>query len=188
MPSNPLYPVFLNLAGRPVVVVGGGRVALRRTRALARAGAVVTVVAPRFARGFERLPVGRVDEPWRPSHLRGAAVAFAASDDAAVNASVARVCRARGILVNVCSDAADCDFHVPAAVRQGPVAVAVSTGGHAPSVGARLKREIRAILRAGWAARAAAVGRSRRALKASGRSAASRRRELRALSRGEGRP
>lgn len=51
MPSNPLYPVFLNLAGRPVVVVGGGRVALRRTRALARAGAVVTVVAPRFARG-----------------------------------------------------------------------------------------------------------------------------------------
>ncbi len=183
MPINTLYPVFLNLSGRPVVVIGGGRVALRKVRALVKAGAVVTVVAPRFARGFEKLPVGCVDEPYRPSHLRGAAVAFAASDDRAVNAAVAHVCRAKGILVNICDDPKECDFHVPAALRDGPVAVAVSTGGTAPAVGVRLKREIRGLLSKGWAARAAASARRRKQLRASGASPASRRRALRALAR-----
>ncbi|KAF0242797.1 MAG: precorrin-2 dehydrogenase / sirohydrochlorin [Planctomycetota bacterium] len=162
MSANTLYPVFLNLAGRPVVVIGGGKVALRKTRALVRAGAVITVVAPRFARGFEKLPVGRVEEPYRSSHLRGAAVAFAASDDRVVNAAVKHICRARGILVNVCDDPAGCDFHVPAALRDGTVAVAVSTNGAAPAVGVRLKREIRAMLAAGgWAARAGRAGKKR---------------------------
>jgi siroheme synthase-like protein len=179
MSTNSLYPVFLNLAGRNVVVIGGGKVALRKTRVLVRAGAVVTVVAPRFARGFEKLPVGRVDQPYRPSHLRGAAVAFAASDDRAVNASVMNVCRAKGILVNVCDDAAGCDFHVPAALRDGSVAVAVSTNGAAPAVGARLKREIRALLAAGWAQRAEEAGRKRADLRARGVPPARRRRILR---------
>ncbi len=188
MPLNTLYPVFLNLSGRPVVVIGGGRVALRKVRALVRAGAVITVVAPKFARGFEKLPVGCVNEPWRPSHLRGAAVAFAASDDRAVNATVAHVCRAKGILANICDDPGACDFHVPAAVRDGSVAVAVSTAGTAPAVGVILKKKIRGLLAKGWAARAAASARKRAQLRASGTPPAARRRALRALARhGSGR-
>ena len=181
MSTNTLYPIFLNLAGRPVVVIGGGKVALRKTRALVRAGAVITVVAPRFARGFENLPVGRVDEPYRAAHLRGASVAFAASDDRAVNAAVMNICRAKGILVNVCDDPAGCDFHVPAALRDGTIAVAVSTNGAAPAIGAKLKREIRALLASGWAARAAAAGKKRMELRARGVSSRERRRILLAL-------
>lgn len=183
MPPNTLYPVFLNLTGRPVVVIGGGRVALRKVRALVRAGAVITVVAPKFARGFEKLPVGRVDEPWRPSHLRGAAVAFAASDDRAVNATVAHVCRAKGIMANICDDPGACDFHVPAALRDGSVAIAVSTGGTAPAVGVLLKKKIRDLLAKGWAARVAASARRRAELRASAASPADRRRTLRSLAR-----
>jgi precorrin-2 dehydrogenase/sirohydrochlorin ferrochelatase len=181
MTRNTLFPVFLNLTGRPVVVVGGGRVALRRARALVRAGAVVTVVAPRFARGFERLPVGRVDEAWRVSHLRGAAVAFAATDDRAANDAVARTCRAKGILVNVASDPEASDFHVPASVCRGDVAVAVSTNGASPALASRLRREIAATLANGWAAVAAEAGRARRAVKRSSLSASGRRRVLRSL-------
>jgi len=80
------YPVVLDLAGRRAVVVGGGRVALRKARALADAGARVTAIAPRFLPAFaedERL--ARVAEAYEARHLEGSALVIAATDDPAVN-------------------------------------------------------------------------------------------------------
>lgn len=164
-----LYPIFLRLAGRPVTIIGGGRVALRKARGLAAAGAVVTVVAPEFAKGLARLPVGRVAEPWRVAHLRGAALVFAATDDPAVNRRVAASARARGIPACVVDDADACDFHVPAVSRRGDLAVAISTGGTSPSLAARLRKQVDHLLtrqasareKPARASRAAARGRRR---------------------------
>src|SRR5215510_12347105 len=83
------YPVELDLRGRPAVVVGGGAVALRRTRALAASGAVITVIAPQVASDFADLPVRVIRRRYREGDLTGAWLAHAATDDPAVNAAVA---------------------------------------------------------------------------------------------------
>src|SRR5690349_12848987 len=79
------YPIFLNLEGRPAVVVGAGRVALRKVRGLVEAGARVTVVAPRSEPEFAALPLRMVARRFRASDLKGAALVFAATDDRKVN-------------------------------------------------------------------------------------------------------
>jgi len=146
------YPIVLDLAGRPAVVVGGGRVALRKARALADAGARVTVVAP------DLLPDvaddGRltcVAEPYEARHVRGAAIVIAATDDEAVNRRVADDARADGALVNVVDVPALCDFIVPAQVRRGDLVVAITTGGAAPSLSRRLRQRIGEAFGPEWA-------------------------------------
>ncbi len=134
---GPYYPVFLDLRGRKVVVIGGGRVAARKVRGLVEAGARVTVIAPEVTvdAAVERV----VRRKYRRGDLRGAALAFAAADDRAVNRAVGEEARRRGIPVNVADRADECTFLVPARVRRGAVQIAISTGGTRP----RLARELR---------------------------------------------
>jgi siroheme synthase-like protein len=179
--APPLYPVFFRLDGRPVVIAGGGRASLRKARALVRAGAVVTVVAPAFARGFERLPVGRVEDRWRPAHLRGAVLAFAATGDAGADEAVAKAGRAKGIPVCLVSDGAGGDFHVPAVARRGRVSIAVSTAGASPALARLLRDEVRALLGNGLAKAADSLADLRRELRRSGLAPARRRALLRSL-------
>ena len=137
------YPIVLNLAGRRAVLVGGGKVALRKARALADAGAGVRVVAPAFLPEFaadERLEC--VAAAYAAEHLAGAAVVIAATDDEAVNAQVAADAREAGALVNVVDRPALCDFLVPAQVARGDLLIAISTGGAAPSLSRRLRERL----------------------------------------------
>ena len=140
------YPVFLDLRGRPVLVVGGGKVALRKARGLVEAGARLTVVAPECRPEFERLPVRLARRRFRASDLEGAFLAFTATDDRAVNARVAREARRRGIPVNVADSRDECDFLVPARVRRGHLQIAVSTGGERPRLAADLRRRLESVL------------------------------------------
>jgi len=147
------YPIVLDLAGRRAVVVGGGRVALRKARALAEAGARVTAVAPAFLPKFaEEEGIERVEAPYAAEHLDGAALAIAATDDAAVNRRVADDARAAGVLVNVVDVPEECDFIVPAQVRRGDLLVAVTTGGAAPSLSRRLRERLEAEFGPEWEA------------------------------------
>jgi precorrin-2 dehydrogenase/sirohydrochlorin ferrochelatase len=139
------YPIVLDLSGARAVVVGGGRVALRKARALADAGAHVRVVAP------ELLPdladEGRfecVAESYAAEHLAGARIVIAATDDEAVNARVAADAREAGALVNVVDRPEQCDFIVPSQVRRGDLLIAISTGGAAPSLSRRLRKRLEA--------------------------------------------
>lgn len=134
------YPVFLDLRERPVIVIGAGRVALRKTAALLEAGARVTVVAPSWDPRFESLPVRLIRRRFRSSDLRGALLAFTATDDRRTNHRVAVEARRRGIPVNVADSPAECDFLVPARLRVGEVQVAISTGGRNPRLAAHLRR------------------------------------------------
>src|SRR5438045_776150 len=97
MPHN--YPLLLEVSDRPIVIVGGGEVAVRKAMGLIDAGATsVRVVAPQV---HERMPtqVQRIAETYRPEHLPGAELVFAATDDPKVNDAVVRDARELGILV-----------------------------------------------------------------------------------------
>ncbi len=147
-----LYPVVLDLAGRGAVVVGGGRVALRKARALADAGARVTAVAPAFLPEFaEDARIRCLREPYAARHLEGARVVVAATDDPAVNRRVADHARAAGVLVNVVDVPDLSDFIVPAQVRRGDLVVAISTGGAAPGLSRRLRERLEREFGPEWA-------------------------------------
>ena len=141
-----LYPIFLDLAGKPVLVAGAGKVALRKARGLLEAGARVTVVAPRWEPEFEQLPVRLRKRAIRASDLRGARLVFTATDDRAVNHTIGREARRRGIPVNVADAAEECDFLVPARVRRGSLQIAISTSGESPREAVGWKRRIEEVL------------------------------------------
>jgi siroheme synthase-like protein len=138
----PYYPIFLNLAGKPVLVVGAGKVALRKTLGLLDAGAAVTVVAPRCLPGFAPLDVTVRRRRFRPADLRGAVLAFAATDDRRVNHAVMLAARRRGIPVNVADSRDECSFIVPSRITRGNLQIAISTGGESPRLAAALRRKI----------------------------------------------
>lgn len=150
VPPLPLFPLFVDLRGRAVLVVGGGAVARRKTDALLESGADITVVAPLLGPALRRLATsGRVRhraESFQQEHLAGAWLVIAATGDAAINRSVAAAARARGIFINVVDDAGLSSVQLPARVRRGRVQVAISSGGAAPVLARRLRERLEAEL------------------------------------------
>lgn len=141
------YPIFLDLKDRPVLVVGAGRVALRKTRGLLEAGARVTVVAPDVLPEFDGLPVRVLRRPFRAADLTGAVLVFAATDDRQVNHRIGIAAKGRGVFANVADSPAECDFLVPARVNRDDVQIAISTGGRSPRVSAGLRKKLDELLR-----------------------------------------
>lgn len=141
-PPPKYYPIFLDLTNQSAVVIGGGRVALRKTRGLLEAGAVVTAVSPAWDPAFEVLPVTRVTRPFEDADLEGARLVFAATNDREVNHRVAELAKAKGIFANIADAPAECGFVVPARVQHGNVQIAISTGGESPSLAAQLRKDL----------------------------------------------
>ena len=144
--DQPLYPVNLVVAGRPCLVVGGGRVAATKVRGLVEAGARVTVVAPEVdARIVEMAAGGQVAverRPYRPGEVRDHRFVVAATGDPAVNQQVYDDGEAAGVWVNSADDPDRCSAILPARVRQGRLTVTVSTGGHSPAVAAWVRQRL----------------------------------------------
>jgi siroheme synthase-like protein len=140
------YPIFLDLKDRPVLVVGAGKVGLRKTRGLLECGARVTVVAPRHLPEFEDLPVRLVEREFRTADLATASLIFAATDDRATNHRIAIAAKGRGLLANIADSPEECGFIVPARLRRGEVQIAVSTGGTNPRLSAALRRKLEEVL------------------------------------------
>lgn len=136
-------PVFLNVRGVRCLVAGGGEVAFRKARLLARAQAELHIVAPEAGdRMLELLQEhgGRLDRrEVRKEDFEGAQLAIAATDDLEVNENVSRWARERGIPVNVVDQPALCTFYMPAIVDRSPVVVAISSSGTSPVLTRSLK-------------------------------------------------
>lgn len=140
-------PILADLAGRSCLVVGGGRVAARKAATLLAADARVTVVAPAFGEELTALAareprVSLECRPYRRADLDGATLAFAASDDAAVQEQVARDARDAGVLVNVVDEPERCSFVMPAILDREPLLVAVSTSGASPALARRIRDDL----------------------------------------------
>lgn len=164
------FPIFLRLAGEPVLVVGGGEVAARKIDLLLRTSAQVRVVAPELVPGLaERAAAGdivHVASEFRPEHLDGVRLAIAATDKRAINAWVARQAERRNIPVNVVDDRELSRFIVPAIVDRSPVVVAVGSSGDAPVLTRRLRERLESFLPQRLGALAKLAGQLRPTIKA----------------------
>ena len=147
MLDTPFYIACLRLTGRRCVVVGGGEIGLEKVEGLLACDGAVTLIAPvaepalaEYAREgsirWERRPYGG------PADLEGVFMAIAATDDTDVNIAVYDDAERRAMLVNVVDVPPLCNFILPAIVRTGPLAIAISTAGASPALAKRMKREI----------------------------------------------
>lgn len=144
--SEPLmfYPVFLNLAGKRIVIIGGGSVSERRVLSLLRCGALVTVVSPEVTPRLQSLADSNAIVLHRRSYLcgdcAGAFLIFCATNDPAVQTAVWKEAHRSGTLVNTADEPDRCDFIMPAVVEQGDLTIAISTNGKSPALAAHLRR------------------------------------------------
>jgi uroporphyrin-III C-methyltransferase/precorrin-2 dehydrogenase/sirohydrochlorin ferrochelatase len=146
MGSGPaLYPLFLKLAGRRVVVVGGGAVAASKLRALVEAGADVTVVAPAIVAEIEESGVAIERRAFEPADLDGAWFVVAAGT-AAVNRAVADAAEVRRVFVNAVDDPSSASAYLGGIVRRAGVTFAISTDGRAPALAGLLREGLEAVL------------------------------------------
>jgi len=149
------FPLFLNLRGRTVVLVGEGEAADAKARLIVRAG-------------------GRIVPAWEA----GATIAFVALDDADEARAAADALRARGLLVNVVDRPALCDFTTPAIVDRAPVTIAIGTGGASAGLAKAVRQRIEALLPARLGALASALHAARAAMTVRWPAAADRRRAI----------
>jgi len=140
-----LLPLFVALAGRRVVLVGGGRVAAAKLRQLLATGADVRVVAPAVDEEIERAGVAIERRPFQPDDLDGAWFVVAAATPA-VNGEVARAAGTRRIFVNAVDDPANATAFLGGVVRREGVTIAISTSGDAPALAGLLREAFDALL------------------------------------------
>lgn len=147
------YPLLVDLRAARVLVVGGGAVATRKAASLVQFGGRPEVVAPALSPELATL-VRQTELRWqerryRTGDARGFRLVVAATDRAEVNAQVAREATEAGAWVNVVDDPAASTFQVPAAVREGEVTVALSTGGASPLLARRLRERLERVVTPG---------------------------------------
>jgi uroporphyrin-III C-methyltransferase / precorrin-2 dehydrogenase / sirohydrochlorin ferrochelatase len=140
-----LFPTFLKLEGRRVLVVGGGAIAAGKLDALLQAGARVTVVAPSIVPEILAAPVETVLRPFEPSDADGTWFVVAAAPGE-VNREVAIAAEARGIFVNAVDDVASASAYAGAIVRRAGVTMAISTDGEAPALAGLAREALEALL------------------------------------------
>jgi len=144
------YPIFLDVAGKRAVVIGGGAVAARKAATLSSAGALVLVISPELhpdlALMVKNGAVAHESRRYQPGDLAGAAVAVAATDNPETNIKAASEARASGVPVNCVRPPDAGDFIVPSSIKRGDLTVAISTGGGCPALSKRIRKDLESIL------------------------------------------
>ncbi len=140
------YPIFLELAGRLAVVIGGGAVAVRKAQVLLDAGARLVVVAEHADDMLMALCTGSdaelIRSKYSRNYLAGAVLAIASTNNRQVNKQVYKDCQELEILCNVVDDPELCDFFVPAVVKRGDLQIAIGTEGYCPAYAGHLRKKL----------------------------------------------
>jgi siroheme synthase-like protein len=140
------YPVFLEMKDRRCVVIGGGAVAERKVEGLVAVGTNVTVISPTITDRLRDMltqgAIRHVAREYRTGDRAGYDLVFVATDNSEINAAVSNEARSLRIWVNSADDPDHCDFILPAVIRRGDLAVAVSTGGVSPAVTRAMREEL----------------------------------------------
>lgn len=136
------FPVNLNLVGRPVLVVGGGRIAYRKVQQLLAAGGDVTVIAPQIIDEFSALPVTLVHREYEHGDAARFRLVITATGNTEVDQRIYDECEERGIWINSADDPERCAFTLPAAFRRGSLMVTVSTGGASPALASWMRSHL----------------------------------------------
>jgi len=143
---NRLYPVFIKLKNKRCVVVGGGTVACRKVKSLLETEATVKVISLKLCHEMIVLIKDHQTEyhqrAFQPADLEGAFMVIAATDDAAANQHIWDEANKKNILANVVDVSELCNFYVPSVIRDGDLAIAISTNGKAPYVAKKLRVQL----------------------------------------------
>lgn len=141
-----LYPVFLKLEGRKVLIVGGGTVAEQKIEGVLRSATDVTVIAPeltpRIAEWKQQGLVKHIPQEFGRGMAQGYFLVIAATDSAEVNHAVYTEAKSAGALCNAVDDTPYCDFYAPALVSRGEFQIAISTGGNSPALAQRVRKKL----------------------------------------------
>jgi siroheme synthase-like protein len=165
-------PILLNIQGRKCLVVGGGKVALRKVQMLVEHGANVEIVSPTFCPELNQLvkdgTIQAIHRDYETEDLNDVFLAVAATDDIKTNEKVATEARKIGILVNVVDKPDISDFIVPSYFRRGDIIVAVSTSGRSPALARKIRGELERDFKAEYAQLAVIASEVRNELKQRG--------------------
>ena len=166
-----LFPIFVKLQGRPVVVVGGGNIAAGKIPGLLQAQARVRVIAPQINSQVSAWAnTGEIQwsaTEFAPADVQDAALVITATSIPAVNAAVFQAAEAAGILCNAVDDIANCHFYYGSIVQRGDLQIAISTNGKSPALAQRLRKELEQQYPAEYAAWLDSLGDAREKLRAS---------------------
>jgi precorrin-2 dehydrogenase / sirohydrochlorin ferrochelatase len=140
------YPIFLDLNGRRVVIIGGGSVATRKAETILDSGARLVVVAPRFDETLRKVCAGTkaelIESKYSKDYLAGATLVIAATNDEALNRQIYKDCQELEILCNVVDSPGLCDFYVPAVLQRGYLQIAIGTDGKSPAYAGHLRKKL----------------------------------------------
>lgn len=163
------YPIFMKIAGRRCVVIGGGEVALRKISMLLKADAAIAVVSPQLEHELADMAaaakISHIPGQFEPSQLEGACLVVAATDDQAVNEAVSAAARARNIPVNVVDAPALCTFTMASIVDRAPIVIAISSSGAAPVLARMIRSRIETLVPASYGRLAALAAEFRERVK-----------------------
>jgi len=166
-----LFPMFLKLSGRKVLVVGAGKVGEPKIAGLLETGARIRVVALEaspLVRDWAR--EGKIElelRAYAPTDLEGAFLAVVATSSRSLNERIYNEAQSRGVLCNVVDVPDLCDFFYPAVVRRGDLQIAISTSGQSPSLAQKIRQQLEKQFGPGYAAWVAELGETRRLILAS---------------------
>jgi precorrin-2 dehydrogenase/sirohydrochlorin ferrochelatase len=140
------YPIFTDLKGKRVIVVGGGTIAQRKIETLLEYGAVVGVIAkqltPSLSRYVQEEKVKLLGREFKDSHLNDAYMVMAATDDHTLNRQISLSAKKKGLLINAVDQPSECNFIVPSILRRGDLLIAISTSGKSPALAKRIREDL----------------------------------------------
>lgn len=141
-----LYPIFLKLEGRKVLIVGGGKVAEEKIYAVLRSATDVTVVAPKVSQQIQawadRGLLRHIPGEYQAGMAREYFLVIACTDSEKINRDIYKEAQEAGVLCNAVDDPGFCDFYAPAVVSRGEFQIAISTGGKSPALAQHVRRKL----------------------------------------------
>ncbi|MGA2463587.1 MAG: bifunctional precorrin-2 dehydrogenase/sirohydrochlorin ferrochelatase [Thermodesulfobacteriota bacterium] len=166
------YPIFLNIQGKRCVVIGGGKVALRKVKMLLDCRANVSVISPKphpdIAKLSKERAIHLIQREYETQDLKGAVMAIVCTDVKEINRKVADEAKKTGILVNVADDPGPSDFIIPAFFRRGNLTLAVSTSGKSPALARKIRTKLEKSFGEEYASLLSLIGEVRSTLKEKG--------------------
>jgi precorrin-2 dehydrogenase/sirohydrochlorin ferrochelatase len=140
------YPIYLELSGKRVVVIGGGSVAARKAKALLEAGARLVVVAPQISAPVRAVcqdtNAELIEARYAKSYIAQAVLVIAATNDRSLNERIYKDCQQLEALCNVVDVPDLCDFYVPAVVKRGDLQIAIGTDGNCPAYAGHVRKKL----------------------------------------------
>lgn len=138
------YPIMIDLMGKEITVIGGGKIAYRKVNNFLKFGYEVTVVSREFIEDFKKIEnkIKIIKDEYSEKYIKDSFIVVAATNNKKINESIGMFCRSNNKLVNVIDDQKLSNFIVPSCVKRGDLVISISTGGKSPSLASKIRKDL----------------------------------------------